>query len=186
MKKIGIFGGSFNPIHNGHISLALQLREKAGLDEVWLMVSPHNPLKQESDLLDDARRMEMVCLALEGVEGIIASDYEMHLPKPSYTWNTLQALKKDYPDYEFTLLMGGDNWASFDRWYRHEDILRDFRIVVYPRRGMVQADAPCVVEAELLDISSTEIRERIKAGKGIRRMVPRAVADYIRKEGLYA
>ena len=184
--RIGIFGGSFNPIHNGHISLARQLREKAGLDEVWLMVSPQNPLKRQDDLLDDEQRMEMVRLALEGVEGIIASDYEMHLPKPSYTWNTLQALKKDYPDHEFTLLMGGDNWASFNRWYRYEDILRDFRIVVYPRRGMSQVDAPCVIEAELLDISSTEIRQRIKAGKGIRRMVPKAVADYIRKEGLYA
>ena len=184
--RIGIFGGSFNPIHNGHISLARQLREKAGLDEVWLMVSPQNPLKRQDDLLDDERRMEMVRLALEGVEGIIASDYEMHLPKPSYTWNTLQALKKDYPDREFTLLMGGDNWANFNRWYRYEDILRDFRIVVYPRRGMSQVDAPCVIEAKLLDISSTEIRQRIKAGKGIRRMVPKAVADYIRKEGLYA
>jgi len=199
MKKIGIFGGSFNPIHNGHISLARQLREKAGLDEVWLMVSPQNPLKRQDDLLDDERRMEMVRLALEGVEGIIASDYEMHLPKPSYTWNTLQALKKDYPDHEFTLLMGGDNWASFNRWYRYEDILRDFRIVVYPRQsgGQVrdyirrcsQDTCPpdcCVVEAELLDISSTEVRQRIKAGMGIRRMVPKAVADYIRKEGLYA
>ena len=184
--RIGIFGGSFNPIHNGHISLARQLREKAGLDEVWLMVSPQNPLKQQNDLLNDERRMEMVRLALEGEEGIIASDYEMHLPKPSYTWNTLQALKKDYPDHEFTLLMGGDNWACFNRWYRYEDILRDFRIVVYPRRGMSQVDAPRVVESELLDISSTEIRQRIKAGKGIRRMVPKAVADYIRKEGLYA
>ena len=177
MKKIGIFGGSFNPIHNGHISLALQLREKAGLDEVWLMVSPHNPLKQESDLLDDARRMEMVRLALEGVEGIIASDYEMHLPKPSYTWNTLQALKKDYPDHEFTLLMGGDNWASFDRWYRHEDIAANYQIFVYDRTPG---------EPGFIDISSTEIRARIKAGKGIRRMVPRVVADFIKENGLYA
>jgi nicotinate-nucleotide adenylyltransferase len=186
MLRTGIFGGSFNPIHNGHISLARQLREKAGLDEVWMMVSPQNPLKQESGLLDDARRMEMVRLALEGEEGIIACDYEMHLPKPSYTWNTLQALTKDYPDREFTLLMGGDNWALFNRWYHCEDIQKNYRIVVYPRRGMPQTDAPCVVEAELLDISSTEIRERIKAGKSIRRMVPKAVADYIRKEGLYA
>ena len=199
-KKTGIFGGSFNPIHNGHISLARQLREKAGLDEVWLMVSPQNPLKQQADLLDDEKRMQMVRLALENEPHIIASDYEMHLPKPSYTWNTLQALSKDYPDREFVLMMGGDNWALFDRWYHAEDILKNYQIVIYPRRitqGVrnvvlsVALDSttfltPCVIEAELLDISSTEIRARIKARKGIRRLVPKAVADLILKEKLYA
>ena len=177
MRRTGIFGGSFNPIHNGHISLARQLREKAGLDEVWLMVSPQNPLKQSADLLDDQQRLTMARLALEGVEGIVASDYEMHLTKPSYTWNTLQALSKDYPDREFVLLMGGDNWDLFDRWYHYEDIKENYEIVVYTRTPG---------ESGYIDISSTEIRERIKAGKSIRRMVPKAVADYIRKEGLYA
>ncbi len=188
MKRTGIFGGSFNPIHNGHISLARQLRKQAGLDEVWLMVSPQNPLKQTSDLLDDELRMEMARLALEGVEGIVACDYELHLPKPSYTWNTLQALSKDYPDREFVLLMGGDNWALFDRWYHHEDILRNYQIVVYPRRDSNSLDKkypPQIIEAELMDISSTEIRQRIREGRGIRRMVPRAVADYIKEKGLY-
>ena len=177
MKRTGIFGGSFNPIHNGHISLARQLREKAGLDEVWLMVSPQNPLKQSADLLDDNIRMEMVRLALEGVEGIVACDYEMHLPKPSYTWNTLQALSKDFPDREFVLLMGGDNWTLFDRWYHHEDIAVNYQIVVYTRTPG---------EPGYMDISSTEIRQRIRAGRGIRRMVPKAVAEYITKHHLYA
>ena len=195
MIKIGIFGGSFNPIHNGHISLAQQLREKAGLDEVWLMVSPQNPLKQTADLLDDDKRLTMARLAVEGIEGIIASDYEMHLPKPSYTWNTLQALSNDYPDREFVLMIGGDNLALFHRWYHYEDILRNYRIVVYPRTtkgddslGSVDTKEPnpCIIEAELMDISSTEIRRRIKAGESISGMVPAAVADYIRKEGLYA
>lgn len=215
MKKTGIFGGSFNPIHNGHISLARQLREQAGLDEVWLMVSPLNPLKQHADdLLDDEKRMQMARLALENEPQIIASDYEMHLPKPSYTWNTLQALSKDYPDREFVLLMGGDNWALFDRWYHAEDILSNYHIVVYPRRDCLRSlgakentsigcsktpilqnsldikflekNPPQIIEAELLDISSTEIRARIKARKGIRRLVPKAVADLIQKEGLYA
>ena len=182
MIKTGIFGGSFNPIHNGHVSLAQQLKEKAGLDEVWLMVSPQNPLKQNVDLLDDEKRLEMARLALEGVEGVIASDYEMHLPKPSYTWNTLQALSKDYPEREFVLMIGGDNWALFDKWYHAEDIMKNYRIVVYPRK-----DAEGGIEGlKLIDISSTEIRQRIKEGKGIRRLVPKAVADYIRKEGLYA
>lgn len=177
MIRTGIFGGSFNPIHNGHISLAKQLRERAGLDEVWLMVSPQNPLKQASDLLDDEKRMQMARLALENEPHIIASDYEMHLPKPSYTWNTLQALSKDYPDREFVLLMGGDNWALFDRWYHAEDIKKNYRIVVYDRTPG---------EPGFIDISSTAIRERIKAGKGIRRLVPKAVADLILKEKLYA
>ena len=176
MIRTGIFGGSFNPIHNGHISLARQLREKAGLDEVWLMVSPQNPLKQSADLLDDSIRMEMARLALEGVEGIVASDYEMHLPKPSYTWNTLQGLSRDYPDREFVLLMGGDNWALFDRWYHAEDIKNNYEIAVYTRTPG---------ETGFIDISSTEIRQRIKAGKGIRRLVPKVVADYIKEKKLY-
>ena len=176
MMRTGIFGGSFNPLHNGHIQLARQLREAAGLDEVWLMVSPQNPLKQAADLLDDTLRMEMARLALVGVEGIIASDYEMHLPKPSYTWNTLQALSKDYPDRQFVLLMGGDNWEHFDRWYHYEDIKRCYEVAVYTRTPG---------DAGFIDISSTEIRERIRAGKGIRRLVPKAVADYIKEKGLY-
>jgi len=180
-RLTGIFGGSFNPIHNGHISLARQLREKAGLDEVWLMVSPQNPLKAQSDLLDDQIRMEMARLAVEGETGIMASDYEMNLSKPSYTWNTLEALKKDYPDREFVLMIGGDNWTLFDKWYRADDIRKNYQIIVYPRRGCEGG----IEGLDLIDISSTEIRERIKAGKSIDQLVPKAVADYIAKHKLY-
>ena len=116
MRRTGLFGGSFNPIHNGHIKLAKQLKQRAGLDEVWLMVSPLNPLKQSEDLLDDEARLEMAREAVKDEPGIVASDYEMHLPKPSYTWNTLEALKRDFPDREFVLMIGGDNWALFDKW----------------------------------------------------------------------
>ena len=199
MIKTGIFGGSFNPIHNGHISLARQLKEKAGLDEVWLMVSPLNPLKHADDLLSDEARLEMARRALKNEEGIIASDYEMHLPKPSYTWNTLQALSKDYPDREFVLMIGGDNWDLFDRWYRAEDIKTNYRIVVYPRTkqgdgsffrsphgDLTKEPSPCLVEAELIDISSTEIRQRIREGKSIRKLVPRTVEAMIKKNGYYA
>jgi len=181
MIRTGIFGGSFNPIHKGHISLARQLRQKAGLDEVWLMVSPQNPLKASADLLDDEIRMQMARLAVEGEEGIIASDYEMHLPKPSYTWNTLQALNKDYPDREFVLMIGGDNWQLFDKWYHADDIRKNYQIIVYPRRGFEGG----IDGLDLIDISSTEIRERIKAGKGIKRLVPKVVAEYITINKLY-
>lgn len=182
MIRTGIFGGSFNPIHQGHISLARQLREKAGLDEVWLMVSPQNPLKASADLLDDEMRMQMVRLAVEGEEGIIACDYEMHLPKPSYTWNTLQALSQDYPDREFVLMIGGDNWNLFDKWYHADDISENYQIIVYPRRGFKGG----IEGLDLIDISSTEIRQRIKDGESISQLVPEAVAEYITKHKLYA
>ena len=177
MIRTGIFGGSFNPIHNGHIALALQLKEQAGLDEVWLMVSPQNPMKQSSDLADDELRLEMARLAVEGVEGITVSDYEMHLPRPSYTWNTLEALTNDYPERQFVLMIGGDNWAIFDKWYRAADIKQMYEIIVYTRTPG---------NPGFIDISSTAIRQRIRQGKGISKMVPKTVADYIKENGLYA
>ena len=190
MKKIGLFGGSFNPIHVGHVELARQLRELAGLDEVWLMVSPQNPLKQgSSDLLDDQLRYQMVRLALHGEPGLVASDYELRLPKPSYTWNTLQHLKSDYPHHLFILLIGGDNWELFPRWYRAADILRDHQVVVYPRRGSAidRSQLPpnvTVVDTALLDISSTEVRRRVAQGGSIKNCVPQAIAPLVRR--LYA
>jgi len=177
MIRTGIFGGSFNPIHNGHIILARQLKKQAALDEVWLMVSPQNPLKQHAGLLADEARMEMVRKAVEGEAGIVASDYEMQLPRPSYTWNTLQALSRDYPDREFVLMIGGDNWELFDRWYRAEDIRRHYEIVVYTRTPG---------DPGFIDISSTEIRRRIREGLSIGELVPAAVADIIKEKGYYA
>jgi len=181
MIKTGIFGGSFNPIHNGHLTLAQQLKERTALDEVWLMVSPQNPLKQSSELLDDEARYEMASLAVADRPGIIASDYEMHLPKPSYTWNTLNALSHDYPDREFVLMIGGDNWALFNRWYHADDIRANYRIIVYPRRGFEGG----MDGLELLDISSTEIRQLIREHRSIRHLVPPVVAELIRKRGYY-
>ena len=182
---IGIFGGSFNPIHNGHIQLARSLREAAGLDEVWLMVSPQNPLKQQADLLDDDVRLQLARQAVGSEQGIIVSDYEFHLPRPSYTWNTLQALERDFPDREFVLMIGGDNWQRFQRWYRADDIIERYPIVVYPRRDSDIGSVPPgvkVVEADLLDISSTDIRRRVRQGKTIAGLVPdtilTAVTEY--------
>ena len=185
-KKTGIFGGSFNPIHTGHIALARQLREVAGLDEVWLMVSPQNPLKQQASLLDDDLRLQMAKTALadEPFPFIEVSDYEFHLPRPSYTWNTLQALKDDYPNREFVLLIGGDNWERFPRWYRADDIIRNYQLIVYPRRGSdidLTSLPPTVtiVEAELLDISSTDIRRRVRRHQSIKGMVPDSILDAV-------
>ncbi len=174
-KLIAIFGGSFNPIHNGHVALAQAVLRQCGVDEVWLMVSPMNPLKRnDSDLLDDQLRLQMAQQALKDVEGVVACDYEFHLPKPSYTWNTLQHLSKDYPDYTFILLIGGDNWAHFQRWRHWQDILRHHDVVVYPRdayRGTI--DVP------LLDVSSTQIRQCVKAGESIQGLVPDSIVSLV-------
>jgi nicotinate-nucleotide adenylyltransferase len=220
MKRIGIFGGSFNPIHNGHIALAHQLRQRAGIDEVWLMVSPQNPLKQGSDdMLDERLRFLIARIALHGEKGLVASDYELRLPRPSYTWNTLQHLKADYPHYIFDLLIGGDNWQLFPRWYRSSDILREHRVLVYPREGTtvpapspfsaspaassaavpaafpvsrpsasatVPAASPAglIIDAELLPISSTDIRRRVRKGESISTLVPKVTEPLVRT--LYA
>lgn len=179
MKSVGIFGGSFNPIHTGHIALAKSLCEKAGLDEVWFMVSPMNPFKKAAtDLLDDQLRLEMVKKALEGEPQLQACDYEFHLPKPSYTWHTLQAISQDFSDIRFTLLIGGDNWAAFDKWYHHDDILAHYPIVVYPRKDSDIREVPegvTIVETPLLNISSTEIRHHIAKGESIHGMVPESI-----------
>lgn len=178
-KKVGIFGGSFNPIHTGHIALAKGLCQQAGLDEVWLMVSPMNPFKKEAtDLLTDKLRLEMAEQAIADEPKLKACDYEFHMPKPSYTWHTLQALSQDFPNVDFTLLIGGDNWTSFDKWFHHEDILSHYPIIVYPRKGCDIGKVPSgvtIVETPLLNISSTEIRQRIKEGKSIHGMVPDSI-----------
>ena len=173
MKKVAIFGGSFNPIHTGHIALAQAVQQQCGLDEVWLMVSPQNPLKRnDADLLDDSLRFEMAQKALEGVEGVKACDYEFHLSKPSYTWNTLQNLTKDYPDYTFTLLIGGDNWAHFQRWRHWKDILWHHDVIVYPRD-----EYQGTISVPLLNVSSTEIRKRVRAGQSISGLVPACIVS---------
>jgi nicotinate-nucleotide adenylyltransferase len=174
MKRVGIFGGSFNPIHCGHIALAQQLL--ATVDEVWLMVSPQNPLKQQDDLLADELRLDMARRAVEGVEGVVACDYEFRLPRPSYTWTTLQALSRDYPDIEFVLLLGGDNWARFQRWWHWKDILWHYRVIVYPRDNH-----PGTVDAELLPVSSTEVRARVRAGLPVTGLVPPQIERLVKE-----
>ena len=201
--NIGLFGGSFNPIHNGHVRLAKALLQEAGLDEVWFMVSPQNPFKQNQQLLDDNKRFRLVQIALKDEPHLKACNFEFNQPKPSYTWNTLQALQEAYPDDQFTILIGGDNWAAFDKWYRYEDILHHYPIVVYPREGSeikvtgyeypptpnTQHPAPVpnikIVKTPLINISSTQIRQRIQARKSVRGLVPTAVAMVLEQEHLY-
>ena len=192
MVRTGIYGGSFNPIHNGHIALARQMLNAGLMDEVWFVVSPLNPLKKtQSDLLSDELRLEMTRLALEQEQGMMAQDFEFHLPKPSYTWNTLQAMSAQYPDRQFILIIGADNWELFPRWYHYQDILEHYSLVVYPREGTtIDADSlpPNVklLNAQLYKVSSTEVRQRIKQGKSVRNLIPPSIIskalEYYKKE----
>lgn len=182
-SRIGIFGGSFNPIHVGHIGLARELLSLAHLDEVWFLVSPLNPLKEAAtDLLDDDKRLLLTQRALVGESRLKASDYEFHLSRPSYTWNTLQHLKADFPRRQFVLIIGADNWLAFDRWSHPDYILSNFEVAVYARRECpVDASSlpPRVTlyRTHLYDISSTDIRHRIHQGLPVSGMVPVCIED---------
>ena len=178
--KTGIYGGSFNPIHNGHIAIARKMIELAGLDEVWLMVSRQNPLKHSVDLLDEQLRLDMTRIALEPYPQLKACDYEFHLPRPSYMWHTLQSLTRDYPEREFTLLIGADNWAVFDRWYHADDIIAHYPIAIYPRTGnpidtTQLPETVKVFDTGLYDISSTLVRQYISEGKDITSLIPNGI-----------
>ncbi len=188
--KAGIFSGSFNPIHNGHMAIARALIEQGTLDEIWFIASPQNPLKSQADLLDDATRARLVQLAIEGEKGLRYCDIEMHLPRPSYTITTLQELAHRYPDTDFSLLIGSDNWAIFDRWKSAEEIIRQFRLYIYPRPGFPVDETTLpphvhLTQAPMMEISSTDIRHRIATGQPFDRLVPRRVHDYIIENHLY-
>lgn len=185
-KKVGIFGGSFNPIHIGHLALANYLCEYGEVDEVWFLVSPHNPLKERGDLWPDETRLRLVELAIEGYSKFRASDFEFNLPRPSYMVNTLRALRTSHPELQFTLIIGSDNWDVFPRWYKYDELLAENHLIIYPRPGHpVHQDSlpPNVrlVDTPLLEISSTFIRQALKEGKDVRYFLPERVYDYIRK-----
>ena len=169
MAKIGIYGGSFNPVHFGHVGLAKWVIENTDLDELWLLVSPNNPLKPAGILAPEEERLAAVREAIKDIPHVKASDFEFSLPRPSYTANTLRELQKAYPEHEFTLVIGEDNLAIFDQWREYEYIASNFRIFVYPRKGsMTIEDCRLKIEdfrslvflknAPLFDISSTQIR----------------------------
>lgn len=178
MKRIGLFGGTFNPVHCGHIALAQWLVEQHLVDEVWMVLSPQNPLKDYMAGATDADRKAMLELACQGLPDLKPCFEEFDMPRPSYTINTLRRLAEKYPACQFRQIIGSDNWLIFDQWREHEAILNDFGVIVYPRPGYLTNDA---VDAPVMDISSTEIREKHNL-----ELLPPAVADYITKHNLYA
>lgn len=190
-KKIitGIYGGTFNPIHLGHVRLGETLVSDGLLDELWLLVSPQNPFKADQNLLADEERLRLARLAVSGHPRLQVCDAEFRMPRPSYMVYTLEALRTEHPEREFVLVIGADNWERFPQWYKSEEILRRHRLIVLPRPGYTLHEVPdcvCVARTPLLDISSTAIRESIARGGYRGKGLPRAVWHEIRQRGFYA
>jgi nicotinate-nucleotide adenylyltransferase len=184
--KIGLYFGTFNPIHIGHLIIANHMAEHSGLDQVWMVVTPHNPHKKKSTLLEDHHRLHMVRLATDYFEKIESSDIEFKLPQPNYTVHTLAYLKEKFPKNEFSLIMGEDNLSSLHKWKNYETILEHHKIYVYPRLNSSETEStfnnhPNVfrIDAPILELSSTFIRESIKNGKNVIPMLPNKVWEYI-------
>ncbi len=190
MKKIGIYSGSFNPIHHGHVMLANYLVEFSDLDELWFVVSPQNPLKKKAELLDDAERLKMVRLAVGDDPRFRVSDVEMHLPTPSYTINTLTALSKQYPDCRFVFICGMDSLQNFKNWREYQRILDNYELLVFPREGYDGGDlarhpSVTVLKTPILEISSTFIRQCVKEGRDVRHFMPERAFRYMKERRFY-
>ena len=190
--KIGLYFGTFNPIHVGHLIIANHMAEHSDLDQIWMVVTPHNPHKQKKTLLDDYHRLHMVHLATEDFPKIKPSDIEFKLPQPNYTINTLVHLQEKHPDYEFSLIMGEDNLNSLHKWKNYEAILQLHEIYVYPRLNSGEIDEQFVnhpkiyrVGAPVVELSSTFIRESIKNNKNVIPMLPHKVWDYVEHNLFY-
>ncbi|WP_296687005.1 nicotinate (nicotinamide) nucleotide adenylyltransferase [Flavobacterium sp.] len=193
--KIGLYFGTFNPIHVGHLIIANHMAEHADLDQVWMVVTPHNPLKKKSTLLADHHRLEMVFLATEDFPKIKPSDIEFKLSQPNYTVNTLVHLEEKYPEHTFSLIMGEDNLKSFHKWKNYEAILAHHEIYVYPRldsaddatENTLFTNHPKIhlINAPVVEISSTSIREHIKKGKNVLPLLPPKVWEYIDHNNFY-
>lgn len=189
-KKIGLFFGSFNPVHVGHMIIANFMVQHSDLDQIWMVVSPHNPHKDKKSLAKDHDRLHLVNLAIGDNAKIKASDIEFSLPKPSYTVDTLAYLAEKYPQHAFSLIMGGDNLATFHKWKNYEKILSDHHIYVYDRPGYELGDleahhAVTVLEAPLLSISASYIRQQIRDDKSIQYLVPDVVWNYLVGSSMY-
>ena len=190
--KIGLYFGSFNPIHIGHLIIANQLVENSDLDQIWFVVTPHNPFKKKASLLDNYQRLEMVHLATKDYDKLQPCDIEFNLPQPNYTVNTLVHLKEKHSKHDFSIIVGEDNLKSFHKWKNYEVILEDYHVYVYPRisEGVVETqftNHPKItrVEAPIIELSSTLIRNSIKAGKNVRPLLSDAVWKYVDEMNFY-
>lgn len=188
--RVGLFFGSFNPIHVGHLILANHIVENTDLNQIWFVVSPHNPLKEKKTLLADNHRYAMVEIALEGNDKLRASNVEFSLPQPNYTVVTLAKLKEKYPNNSFALIMGEDNFQAIDKWYNYEQILDNYPIIVYPRneKSTTTTNYPTVTflqDVPLMNISSTYIRNAIKSNKSVKYVLTNEVLKYIEEMNFY-
>lgn len=188
--QIGLYFGSFNPVHIGHMAIANYVVEFTDLDQLWFIVSPQNPLKKKETLLDDFERYDLVELAIGNDDRFRVSDIEFRLPKPSYTIDTLTYLQEQFPRYIFSLIIGSDNLSTFNLWKNFKLIEDNYKRYIYPRRGSENIDTIKhknieVVEAPMIEISSSFIRNAIRQGKDIRYFLPDEVYDYIFKMNFY-
>lgn len=189
-KKIGLYFGSFNPIHIGHLIIAEQILTNSDLKEIWFVISPHNPLKERHSLLNDHHRLALVRVAIDDNPAFRACDIEFNLPKPSYTIHTLVNLESKYPNHQFCLIMGSDNLNVITKWFNYEQILDNYNIYVYPRPGFdggefVKHQSVIWVVAPLIEISSSYIRNSIASGKQVRYLLPPKVNEYIEEMHFY-
>ncbi len=187
--KIGLYFGSFNPIHIGHLIIANHVANHTNIQQVWMVVSPQNPLKPSAGLLNEYHRLHLVQLAIEGDDQLRVSDVEFKLPKPSYTIDTLTYLEEKYPQHRFAVIMGSDSFQNLPKWKRFDVLAKNYQFIVYQRPGFEIIDTwgavITLLQAPLLQISSTNIRNTIKMGKSIRYLVPERVKEEIEKSGYY-
>lgn len=191
-KQVGLFFGSFNPIHIGHLIIANHLVEHSTMDELWFVVTPQNPFKEKHSLLDNYSRFEMVHRAVEEYEKLRPSDIEFHLSQPNYTVNTLAYLEEKYPTFDFALIMGEDNLKSFHKWKNYEHILRNYSVFVYPRisEGNIPEEFEnhsniIKINAPIIELSATFIRNEIKEKRNVRPLLAPKVWQYIDQMGFY-
>ena len=194
MTKIGLFFGSFNPIHIGHLILANYILEKSDMEQLWFVVSPQNPFKEKKSLLKDYHRLDMVNLALKNYPKMRASNIEFSLPKPSYTTDTLAYLKEKYPENSFALIMGEDNLKNLHKWKNSENLVENNQIIVYPRKIeaenleenlLLNHPNISLIEAPIIELSATQIREMIKLNQNVRPMLPPEVFEFLDGSSFY-